>query len=66
MLSVFASPSNFNSTNANANEWNVNPTGLMNNNNVTNGNGLRAVINLKPDTLISSGDGSVSNVFVIN
>ena len=33
--------------------------------NVTNANGVRPVINLKADTVISSGDGTASNPFVI-
>ena len=46
-FAVVMSPYNFNTTNQLANVWNVNSTGNLNNNNVTNtGNGLRPAISL--------------------
>lgn len=41
------SPYNFNTSNSNANEWNVNSSGYLNNNNVNNTNGVRPVISSK-------------------
>ena len=43
--------------------WRVYPTGLLTHNNVTADSGLRAVINLTPNTLISEGDGSLNNPY---
>ena len=56
-------PSNFYSSNANAYVWDVYPTGLLNNNNVTGSFGVRAVINLSSQVLISSGDGTLDNPY---
>lgn len=59
------SPSNFYSTLVHACEWSVRPTGLLGSNYVTSGYGLRAVINLNSNTRISNGDGTVSNLYII-
>ena len=61
------SPSLFNSNDSHANVWNVLPSGGMNNwNNVTNTFGARPVINLKADTLITKGDGTALNPYVVS
>ena len=58
------SPSNFYSSLAGAGVWLVNPAGSLNQwVNVTYSFGVRAVINLRSDVLISKGDGSVENPF---
>ena len=61
------SPSNFYSSLAYASEWYVYPAGLLYSSNyfVSSGNGLRAVINLKSDSLLLMGDGTVSNPYQI-
>ena len=60
------SPLSFNSMYASALVWSVHPTGsLYPWNGVANSFGVRAVINLRSDVLISSGDGSVENPFVL-
>ena len=58
-------PSYFNSSLALALEFNVYPTGIMHSSYVTGGHGLRAVVNLSSNTLISMGDGTASNPYVI-
>ena len=62
---MLASPSNFNATNANANVYYVNPAGELNNGNVTNSFGVRPVINLRSDVLISKGDGTIENPYFL-
>ena len=59
------SPSIFNSSHARALQFNVNPTGPLSNTDVPGGYGLRAVINLSSNTLISRGDGTVESPHVI-
>ena len=56
-------PSYFNASNAHAYVSYVNPTGLLNPGWVTSWLGVRAVINLRSDLLISSGDGTVENPY---
>ena len=58
-------PSFFDSTHANAREFYVSTTGLLYNYFVTSGAGLRAVINLKPETLIGSGYGTMEEPYTI-
>ena len=58
-------PSLFVDVNAIANVWLVNPAGGLSNFNVGNGYGVRAVINLKSDVLISSGNGSSTSPYEI-
>ena len=61
------SPSLFSSYSSHAYVWNVLPSGsLFPWNNVTNSFGVRPVINLKADTLITKGDGSSLNPFVVS
>ena len=60
------SPSNFNSSYANAHEFNVYPSGMMLSINVTLSNGLRAVINLSSETLITQGDGTIDNPYELS
>ena len=61
------SPSNFNSNNSNANVWNVMPSGsLVLWSNVADSFGVRPVINLRADTMITKGDGSSLNPFVVS
>ena len=59
-------PSHFASSTAYANEFRVNSTGLLSGNDVTSSNGLRAVINLSSNTLISMGDGTATNPYIID
>ena len=57
-------PADFNPENIYARVWHIYPNGaLMRGNNVLYGYSARAVINLRSDVLISSGDGSVENPF---
>ena len=57
-------PSLFNAAYAIAYVSNVRPTGVLNLwNDVTNSLGVRAVINLRSDVLISKGDGTIQNPF---
>ena len=58
-------PSNFLSTTAIAYVFSVYTSGMLSSNVVTNRYGLRAVINLKSDSLISSGYGTVESPYVI-
>ena len=57
------SPSYFSSTYASAFEFYVNPSGLMYFTDVPYSLGLRAVINLSSETLITSGDGTVDHPY---
>ena len=60
------SPSYFESNNSTAQVWNVNPSGsLYHWYRVTDSNGARPVINLKADTLITKGDGTSLNPYVV-
>ena len=61
------SPSNFNSYYSHAYVWYVVPSGgLYPWDSVTGSFGVRPVINLKADVIISKGDGSSLNPFIIN
>ena len=46
--------------------WNVYPTGYINNYAVDAIYPIRAVLNLKPDTQISSGDGTKNNPYILS
>ena len=60
------SPSGFFSDYSSARVWNVMSSGGLDPwNNVSNSYGVRPVINLKADTLITKGDGTALNPFVI-
>ena len=59
------SPSNFYSDRSAARVWNVLPSGALLWNYVTDFYGSRPVINLKADTLITKGDGTALNPFVV-
>lgn len=60
------SPSYFNSSNAIAFAWYVNSAGsLYAGNNVSAGCGVRPVLNLSADVLISGGDGTAVNPYVV-
>ena len=59
------SPFNFNSYSSIACVWSVSPSGSLNANNVTVSIGARPVINLKADTLITKGDGTALNPYVV-
>ena len=54
------SPCYFNTSSADAHVWGVNSTGALNDYWTTSSSGVRPVINLKSDVLITSGDGSAS------
>ena len=56
-------PSYFYASHAYAFVWHVNPTGNIVDSWVTISVGVRAVINLRSDLLISSGDGTVENPY---
>ena len=59
-------PSNFNAANARAYVYYVYPTGELNRwGYVSNSFGVRAVINLRSDVLISKGDGTTQNPFIL-
>ena len=61
------SPSRFDSNYSDANVWAVMPSGSLNPwNDVTASIGVRPVINLKADTLMTKGDGSSLNPFVVS
>ena len=61
------SPSNFESNHSLARVWLVMPSGsLLPWSNVTNSFGVRPVINLKANTLVTKGDGSSINPFVLS
>ena len=60
------SPSYFTSSHSLATIWNVSRLGGLNPwDDVTNSHGIRPVINIKQDVIISRGDGSVLNPYVI-
>lgn len=59
------SPSHFNATDGRADEWYLYSAGFLARNWVTKGRGARPVINLKSDTLITSGIGTSSDPFVV-
>ena len=60
------SPSGFYSNYSDAAVWNVVSSGSLNPwNDVADSNGVRPVINLKANTLITKGDGSASTPFIV-
>lgn len=59
------SPSHFNATDGRADEWYLYSAGFLARTWVTKGRGARPVINLKSDTLITSGIGTSSDPFVV-
>ena len=60
------SPSQFYSASASANIWCVLSNGTLNNGSiVSNSRGLRPVINISPNVLISQGDGTMENPYVL-
>ena len=59
------SPSNFLSSSASAYAWVVNSTGHLNANWVTASNGVRPVVNLSADILITGGDGTKINPYMV-
>ena len=59
------SPSTFTSTNALAHAWFVTSTWYLNSYWVSFSYGVRPVVNLSADVLISGGDGSASNPYVV-
>ena len=60
------SPGHFTSNDSIASVWDVTPSGSLRPwSHVTNSIGVRPVINLKADTLITKGDGTALNPFVI-
>lgn len=59
------SPSYFNSSNAGAFAWSVSSTGYLNAHWVTSSFGVRPVINLSPDILITGGDGTKVNPYMV-
>ncbi len=60
-----ASPSSFNATSARPTEWYVGSTGRINPNWVMISYGVRPVISLSADSLITTGDGTKENPYVI-
>ena len=59
-------PSLLDAANAHALVYYINPTGeLLHWSNVTNSSGVRAVINIRSDVLISKGDGTTQNPFIL-
>ena len=57
-------PSHFSASYASALVWDVDPTGMLHRwSSVSIWLGVRAVINLRSDLLISSGDGTVENPY---
>ena len=61
------SPSRFGSHSSIAFVWYVHPSGgLIDWSSVTNSNGARPVINIKADTLITKGDGTSLNPYVVS
>ena len=60
------SPSSFDAANGVAFEWHLNSAGFLSYTWVTGSYGARPVINLKSDTLITSGIGTSSDPFVIH
>ena len=60
------SPSYFNSTLAYARAWSVNSSGYLHPwDAVSTGCGVRPVVNLSADVLISGGDGTAINPYVV-
>ena len=59
------SPSNFHSSNTNANAWYVNSTGYLYASWVTTSRGVRPAVSLKMGTKIIDGDGTVQSPYVI-
>lgn len=59
------SPSSFNSSNAYANAWRVDSAGRLNAHWVTASNGVRPVVNLSADILITGGDGTKVNPYMV-
>ena len=60
-------PSSFYASYADAYVWNVSPAGMLNHwNGVSNWLGVRAVINLRSNLLISSGDGTAQNPYILS
>ena len=59
------SPFSFNSTRAAAREWHVLSAGYLNAYWVTSVCGVRPVVNLSADILISGGDGTANNPYVV-
>ena len=62
---LWLSPYNFNSWNTAANVWNVNSDGNLGTNWVTTWLGVRPVVNLSSDILISGGTGTANNPYVV-
>ena len=60
------SPSYFYSINSGAYIWRVDSSGSLSQNGVNNFFGTRPVINLKADTLITKGDGTALNPYVVS
>ena len=59
------SPSRFYSSNSHADVWYISPSGILSWSDVANSFGARPVINLKTDTLITKGDGTSLNPYVV-
>ena len=59
-------PSDFSASYAYASVFRVDPTGVLVNSWVTISLGVRAVINLRSDLLISSGDGTAQNPYILS
>ena len=59
------SPSNFSAWNSNANMWSVISTGYLSISRVTRNYGVRPVINLSRDVMISGGDGTFINPYIV-
>ena len=59
------SPSYFNSSTANANAWYVSSTGYLTAYWVTSSYGVRPVVNLSADILITGGDGTKVNPYMV-
>ena len=64
-FSFLLSPSNFNSGYANATVLSVNTTGILGDTAVSYSLGVRPVVNLSADVLISGGDGTAINPYVV-
>ena len=58
------SPIDFNDDDANV--WNSDDDGNLDDDNVDNSNALRPVVSLKSATTISGGNGTASNPFIVN
>ena len=59
------SPSIFDSGGATADVWHVSSTGYLNVYGVSSSNGVRPVVNLKADVLITGGDGTTINPYMV-